>query len=112
MSSNVAASNTIIGAHTLMLSFRPTFPSLAIAVVRKRTSSEVSAVQRPECVATSPFLRRRPTVTAHDFQLRTQGPAHLEDERSPHRPHQFVLQGLIGAVLAINIVSTVLSLMS
>jgi hypothetical protein len=50
-------------------------------------------------------------VIAHDFQLRTQGPAHLEDERSPHRPHRFVLHGLIGVVLAVNIVSTVLSLM-
>jgi hypothetical protein len=51
-------------------------------------------------------------VTAHDFQLRTQAPSHLEDERSPHRPHQFVFQGLTGAVLAVNIVSTVLSLMA
>jgi hypothetical protein len=112
MSSNVAASNTIIGAHTLMLSFRPTFPSLAIAVVRKRTSSEVSAVQRPECVATSPFLRRRPTVTAHDFQLPAPAPSHLEGERSFQRPSSFVFQGLIGAVLAVNIVATVLSLMA
>ena len=51
-------------------------------------------------------------MTAHDFQLRTQALSHLEDERSPHRPHQFVFQGLIGAVLAVNIVSTVLSLMA
>jgi hypothetical protein len=51
-------------------------------------------------------------VTAHDFQLRTQAPSDLEDDRNPHRPQWFVFQGLIGAVLAINIVSTVLSLMS
>ncbi len=51
-------------------------------------------------------------MTAHDLQLRTQGPAHLEDDRSPHKPHWFVFRGLIGAVLAINIVSTVLSLMA
>jgi hypothetical protein len=107
----MSSSNTIIGAPTLILSFRPTFSSVAIAVVRQRTSPDVSALQPPQCVATSPFRQRRPTVIAHDFQLRTQGPAHLEDERSPHRPHRFVLQGLIGVVLAVNIVSTVLSLM-
>ena len=94
-----------------MLSFRPTFSSVAIIVVRERTLPEMSAVQPPQCVATPPFRQRRPTVTAHDFQFPTQAPSHLEDERSPHRPHWFVFQGLIGAVLAINIVSTVLSLM-
>ena len=108
----MSSSNTIIGASTLILSFRPTFSSVAIVVVRKRTSPEVPAVQRLQRVTTKPFLQRRPTVTAHDLQLPTQAPSHLEDDRSPHRPHWFVFQGLIGAVLAINIVSTVLSLMA
>ena len=108
----MSSSNTIIGAPTLILSFRPTFSSVAIVVVRKRTSPEVSAVQRPQRVTTKPFLQRRPTVTAHDVQLPTQTRSHLEDDRSSHRPHWFVFQGLIGAVLAINIVSTVLSLMA
>jgi hypothetical protein len=50
-------------------------------------------------------------VTAPDFQLPAQAPSHLDDERSFQRPSTFVFQGLIGAVVAINIVSTVLSLM-
>ena len=50
-------------------------------------------------------------MTAHDFQLPAPAPSHLEGERSFRRPHSFVFQGLIGAVVAINIVSTVLSLM-
>jgi hypothetical protein len=69
----MSSSNTIIGAPTLILSFRPTFSSVAIAVVRQRTSPDVSALQPPQCVATSPFRQRRPTVIAHDFQLRTPG---------------------------------------
>jgi hypothetical protein len=79
--------------------------------VWKRTSLEVSTVHLSRCVATSPFLQRRPTVTAPDFQLPAQAPSHLDDERSFQRPSTFVFQGLIGAVVAINIVSTVLSLM-
>jgi hypothetical protein len=50
-------------------------------------------------------------VTAHDFQLPVKAPSHLDDERSFQRPRSLVFQGLIGAVLAINVVSTVLSLM-
>lgn len=50
-------------------------------------------------------------MTAPDFQHPAQAASHLDDERSFQRPSSFVFQGLIGAVVAINIVSTVLSLM-
>jgi hypothetical protein len=80
--------------------------------VRERTSPEVSAVQRPGCVATSPVLQRRPPVTARDFQLPSEAPSLLDDERSLRRPQSFAFQGLIGAVLATSIISTVLSLMA
>jgi hypothetical protein len=79
--------------------------------VRERTSPEVSAVQRPGCVATSPVLQRRPRVIARNFQLPSEAPSLLDDERSLRRPQSFAFQGLIGAVLATSIISTVLSLM-
>ncbi len=51
-------------------------------------------------------------MTAPDFQLPSQAPSLVDDERSLQRPHSFVVQGFIGAVLATSIVSTVLSLMA
>jgi hypothetical protein len=80
--------------------------------VRERTSPEVSAVQLPGCVATSPVLQRRPPVTARDFQLPSEAPSLLNDERSLRRPQSVALQALIGAALATSIISTVLSLMA
>jgi hypothetical protein len=51
-------------------------------------------------------------VTAPDFQLPSQAPSLLDDERSLQRPHSFLVQGLVGAILATSIASTVLSLMA
>jgi hypothetical protein len=95
----------------LMPSLKPTFSSVAIFVVRKRTSPEASAVQLSHCVTTSPVLQRRLTVTAPDLQLPSQAPSLLEDERSFQRPYSFVFPGMIGTLVAINITSAVLSLM-
>ncbi len=80
--------------------------------VRERTSPKVSAVQLPGCVATSPVLQRRPPVIARDFQLPSEAPSLLDDERSLRRPQSVAFQALIGAVLATSIISTVLSLMA
>ena len=94
-----------------MPSLKPTFSSVAIFVVRKRTSPEASAVQLSQCVTTLPVLQRRLTVTAPDLQLPSQAPSPLEEERSFQRPYSFVFPGMIGTLVAINITSAVLSLM-
>ncbi len=98
-------------ALALVPSWERTFSSITIDVVRSRTSPEASAGQFPQCVAPSPFLHRRLTVTAPGFQLPSQAPSLLDEERSFHRPCSFVFLGLIGTLVAINIASTVLSLM-
>ena len=50
-------------------------------------------------------------MIARNFQLPSEAPSLLDDERSLRRPQSFAFQGLIGAVLATSIISTVLSLM-
>jgi hypothetical protein len=95
----------------LIPSLKPTFSSVAILLVRKRTSRETSVAQLPGCVTTLPFLQRRLTVTAPDLQLPSQAPSPLEEERSFQRPYSFVFPGLVGTLVAINIASAVLSLM-
>ena len=50
-------------------------------------------------------------MTAPDFQLSSQAPSLVEEERSFQRPYSFVFPGLIGTLVAINIISAVLSLM-